>query len=480
MTFAALNLPPQLVKAVQELGFTKPTDIQAQAIPLVLAGKDIIGQSQTGSGKTGAFGLPILAKIGSGRGLQALVLTPTRELCMQVSDSLRDFSKFAHIKVVPIFGGVGIMPQIQASKSAEVLVATPGRLLDLLERGLRLGNVKYLVLDEADRMLDMGFIDDVERIIRQIPKQRQTLLFSATLAPKLQNLVHRYMNSPVMIKTKIQVDASLLVERAYQVEQNDKFSLLMHLLKNEKAGIAIIFCRTRHGCDRVAKRLRASGVDATAIHGGLAQNKRTKAIENLHHRGLGVLVATDVASRGLHIDNISHVYNYDIPGTPDDYVHRIGRTARAGASGDAVTFVASNEVRDFKDILNIVKRKVEFTPLPEFERLAMPRMHVGQPFRGPGSHREPQERPFQRSFGGGPRQGGRPFKRSFGGRQGGQSDRPQGEGLRGDRPFRRSFGGHHGGPSDAPRGESSQGSHGERPFHKREGGRPFWKKRRRN
>lgn len=458
MSFA--TLPAPIVKAVTELGYTAPTEIQAQAIPLVLAGKDIIGQSQTGSGKTAAFGLPMLAKVGSGRGLQGLVLTPTRELCMQVSDALRGFAKYCHVKVVPVFGGVGIGPQIQACRTAEVIVATPGRLLDLMQRGLRLGNVKYLVLDEADRMLDMGFIDDVERILQQTPKTRQTLLFSATLSPRLQSLVHKHMRAPVSIKAKIHVDASLLVERAYQVEPNDKLSLLVHFLKNEKQGIAIVFCRTRHGCDKVAKRLRFVGIDASAIHGGLAQNKRTRAIEDLHHRGLGVLVATDVASRGLHIDNISHVYNYDIPATPDDYVHRIGRTARAGAKGDALTFVSSNEVRDFRDILRTVKRTVQFSDVPKFERIPMPAPSPG-------------------SFHGGPRHGERQFHRPFRGPHSARSS--EGEG----RPFKRFGGGSHQGGRFGGQGERAEGerpAQGDRPFHKKpssgNGRRPFWKKRR--
>ncbi|MBI4145452.1 DEAD/DEAH box helicase [Candidatus Woesearchaeota archaeon] len=391
MPFSALHLPAPLLKAVHELGYTAPTRIQAQAIPLILAGKDIIGQSQTGSGKTAAFGLPMLAKIVPGR-LQGLILTPTRELCIQVSDALRGFAKHTRLRITPVFGGVGIGPQIQAARFAEVIVATPGRLLDLMERGLRLSTVTYLVLDEADRMLDMGFIDDVERIIRQIPKQRQTLLFSATLSPRLQSLVHKHMHAPVTIQTELRVDTSLLTERAYPVEMSDKLSLLAHLLKHETPGVAIVFCRTRHGCDKVAKRLRAQHIDATAIHGGLAQNKRTRVIESLHQSKLGVLVATDVASRGLHIENISHVYNYDIPGTPDDYVHRIGRTARAGAKGDAVTFVSPQEAHDFKNILRTVKREVLFSPLPKFERIVLPPSQFvhGKPSHHPqgGKHRK--------------------------------------------------------------------------------------------
>ncbi|MEK6849073.1 MAG: DEAD/DEAH box helicase [Nanoarchaeota archaeon] len=383
MTFSELRLPEPLLKAVTDLGYTAPTQIQMQSIPLLMQGKDVIGQSQTGSGKTAAFGIPMLCKLSPNRGLQGLILTPTRELCLQVSDALRGFSKYMPFKIVAVFGGVGIGPQINASRSADVIVATPGRLLDLMNRGLKLGGVKYLVLDEADRMLDMGFIDDVERIIQQIPKQRQTVLFSATLSPRLQTLVKKHMNMPSTIQTKLQVDKTLLVERAYQVEPNDKLSLLVHLIKSETAGIAVVFCKTRHGCDKVAKRLKSQKIDAIAIHGGLAQNQRTRAIDTLHAQGEGVLVATDVASRGLHIDNISHVYNYDIPQTPDDYVHRIGRTARAGAKGDAVTFVSSQDVRDFREILRTVKREVPFTILPKFEKIIIPYTPNDRPFHKP-------------------------------------------------------------------------------------------------
>ena len=371
MQFSELQLQAPLVKAVHDQGYTEPTAVQEKAIPLILSGKDVIAHSQTGSGKTAAFGLPMLSRLSRGNGVQALILTPTRELCMQVSAALAGFAKYMHVRIVPVFGGVGIGPQISASRTADVLVATPGRLLDLIERGLRLSTVRYLVLDEADRMLDMGFIDDVERILRQIPKQRQTLLFSATLSSRLRSIVNRYMNAPVSVQAKTHVDTSLLTEKAYHVQPQDKFSLLVHCLKQETPGIALVFCATRRSCDKVAKSLRAQKIDAIPIHGGLAQSKRIQVIANLHHRGIGVLVATDVASRGLHIDNISHVYNYDLPMTPDDYVHRIGRTARAGAKGDAVTFVTSQDQRDFQGIVRHIGRQIAPATLPKFEKVAM-------------------------------------------------------------------------------------------------------------
>ncbi|HSU72430.1 MAG TPA: DEAD/DEAH box helicase [Candidatus Binatia bacterium] len=382
MPFSAFHLSPPILKAIHELGYTKPTEIQAQALPLIMSGKDIMGHSETGSGKTAAFGLPIISHIKQGNGVQALILTPTRELCVQVSDALRGFSKYIHLRIVPVSGGVGLGPQIRDTRSADIIVATPGRLLDLMQRGLRLHTVRYLVLDEADRMLDMGFIHDVERILKQIPRQRQTLLFSATLSPKLRGLVQRYMNNPVAVQAKTHVDTSLLKERAYNVPFADKLSLLVHLLKHQTSGIAIVFAKTRHGCDKLAKKLRAQKIEATAIHGGLAQNKRTNAINALHHHGSGILVATDVASRGLHINNISHVYNYDLPQAPDDYVHRIGRTARAGASGEAITFVTPEAARDFRGIAQSLHRPIRVEPLPAFEKIIEPKVAHTKEFYG--------------------------------------------------------------------------------------------------
>ncbi len=371
MQFSEFNLPAPILKAIHDQSYTTPTPIQEKAIPLILSGKDIIGHSETGSGKTAAFGLPLLSTLSHGNGVHALILTPTRELCVQVSEALNGFAKYLSVKVVPVFGGVGIGQQINAVRTADVIVATPGRLLDLIQRGLKLNSVRYLVLDEADRMLDMGFIDDVEKILRHTPKNRQTLLFSATLSPRLRSLVHKYMNSPVSVQAKTHVDTTLLTEKAYMIQAQDKFSLLVYCLKHETPGIAIVFCATRRSCDKVAKNLRAQKIDAIPIHGGLSQSKRINTITTLHKRGLGILVATDVASRGLHINNISHIYNYEMPKTSDDYVHRIGRTARAGAKGDAVTFVTQQDARDFNQIARNLNRQITAAPLPKFEKVAL-------------------------------------------------------------------------------------------------------------
>ena len=371
MQFSDLHLPAPILSAIREQGYETPTLIQEKAIPLILSGKDIIGSSQTGSGKTAAFGLPLLSKLTPGRGIYALILTPTRELCVQVSDALKGFAKHLSTKITPIYGGVGIGSQINALRTAEVVVATPGRLLDMIQRGYKLNTVQYLVLDEADRMLDMGFIDDVEKIIKCIPKQRQTLLFGATLSPKLRSLINRHMNSPIPVQAETHDDTSLHTERAYAVLPQEKFSLLVHFLKHETPGIGIVFCATRRNCDKVAKNLRAQKISAIPIHGGLSQSKRINAITTLHKQGIGILVATDVASRGLHINNISHVYNYELPKTSDDYVHRIGRTARAGAKGDAVTFVIHQDIRDFKLIMRDLGREIASSPLPTFEKVAL-------------------------------------------------------------------------------------------------------------
>jgi len=369
MQFTELKIPTQILKAISEQGYATPTKIQEKAIPALLEGKDIIGQSETGSGKTAAFGIPLLTKIIPQKGIQGLILTPTRELCIQVSDALKNYSKYMNIKITPVFGGVGIGNQIQATRNTNIIVATPGRLLDLMQRGLKLNTVKYLVLDEADRMLDMGFIHDVEQIIRQTPKHRQTVLFSATLAPSIKGIIHKYMNNPILAQAKTHVDTNLLTEKTYKIQQPEKFSLLTHFLKKEKEGIALVFCATRRSCDKIAKNLRAQHIEATPIHGGLSQNKRIDIINKLHKRGIGILIATDVASRGIHINNISHVYNYDIPRVPDDYVHRIGRTARAGAKGNAITFITPQDIRDFRNIMRHVNREIQTEETPEFQKI---------------------------------------------------------------------------------------------------------------
>jgi ATP-dependent RNA helicase DeaD len=380
MKFHDLGLSPQLLKAVDELGFARATPIQMKCIPLIREGKDVAGQSGTGSGKTAAFGLPMLEVVQPKHGIQALILTPTRELCVQVNDSLRGFGRYVHIKTIAIFGGVGIGPQIEKLQLVEIVVGTPGRILDHLERGtLKLSHVKIFVLDEADKMFEMGFIEDVERIMSQLPKQRQTLLFSATLPSSVTALITKHLHHPIIIKTHVHVDKSLLRQVYYNIRQHEKFSLLVHLLKHKTPGLAMVFCATRRETDIVARNLQQNGVKAMAIHGGLSQNKRLHVLEQLKREHIDVMVATDVAARGLDIKNISHVYNYDVPNTSEEYVHRIGRTARAGAEGDAVTLLTERDYDNFNNVLSDRSLHIERAEPPQFERA---RFFRGERYRG--------------------------------------------------------------------------------------------------
>lgn len=374
MNFEDLQLKPELLKAVTDLGFTELMQIQEKCIPEIRAGKDVVGQSSTGSGKTAAFGLPILEKIEHGKGIQALVLTPTRELCVQVTDALRSFGKFVNARVASVFGGVSIEPQINAIRSAEIIVGTPGRILDHMNRRtINFQGVKFLVIDEADKMFEMGFIEDVEKIISHTPKNRQTMLFSATMPSEVRHIIERHLKLPVTIKGVVYVDTSLLRHVYYDVKPHDKFSLLVHLLKQNEEGIALVFCATRREVDAVASNLKEQGINAQAIHGGMEQNKRLKAVDALKNEKITVLVATDVAARGLDIRNVSHVYNYDVPKSSNDYIHRVGRTARAGGEGDAVTLLSERDHGSFTMVLRDRSLKISKAEKPGFERVAFKR-----------------------------------------------------------------------------------------------------------
>ncbi|MFH1409195.1 MAG: DEAD/DEAH box helicase [Nanoarchaeota archaeon] len=346
--FEGFGLSQELKQAIQELGITTPTEIQEQSIPAVIKGKDVVGESATGSGKTLAFGCAIVDHLDKGKGIQSLILTPTRELCEQVKSNLVQLSRHKGLKVISIYGGVSYEPQLKGLHSADVVVATPGRLLDhLQQKNINLSKVSILIMDEADRMFDMGFIDDVEKIIRQCPKERQTLFFSATISTRVRELAGRHMKEWVEVRANNQVDPSLLTQMYYDVARGLKLSLLVHLLKKEQTGLVMVFCNTRHTTDFVVKNLKANGISAIAIHGGLSQNRRTKTITDFGGAKAQILVATDVAARGLHIENVSHVYNYEIPSDPKDYVHRIGRTARAGEEGKIVNLVADVDHDNF-------------------------------------------------------------------------------------------------------------------------------------
>jgi ATP-dependent RNA helicase DeaD len=392
--FEELGLSSQQLKAIERLGFSKPTQIQEASIPHIMEGLDVVGESATGSGKTLAFGCGIIEQVDPGQRLQALVLTPTRELAEQVKDSLKELSNLKHLRIYSIYGGVSIGPQIQDLKRAEVVVATPGRMLDHIERGtIDLSRIKVLVLDEADRMLDMGFIDDVEKIIRACPSNRQTLFFSATISGRIKDLANRYMTQPINVSARRHVDPSKLKQVFYEVFKNMKLSLLAHLLEHEKTELAMVFCNTRKTTDFVVKNLKANRIKAISIHGGLAQNKRTKSIKRFNSGGAGVLVCTDVAARGLHIDDVSHVYNYEIPKDANDYVHRIGRTARAGEAGKVINLLSEHDHNNFRRIeheyrtFNIQKLKTPYVKKvtvvkPEVRRKVRPNKKPFYPRRG--------------------------------------------------------------------------------------------------
>jgi len=416
--FRKLGLSENILKVIAELGFKEPSEIQKKAIPLVIEGKDVIGGSATGSGKTLAFAAGIIQHSEARQGIQALIFSPTRELAEQVGKTFRKFAKHYILTVAEVYGGVGIEPQIEALKKAEIVVGTPGRILDHLERGtIELHKVRTLVLDEADRMLDMGFIDDVEKIINHCKNRKQTLLFSATINADIERIAERYMKDVANIEAESYVDASKLKQVWYDVQQNVKFSLLVHLLRQEKAGLVMVFCNTRENSDFIAQNLKRYKLHALAIHGGLSQNKRTNVMEQFKHGEVYILVCTDVAARGLDIKGVSHVYNYDIPKTDDEYIHRIGRTARAGKEGIAVSLVSSRDYDNF--------RRVMENPDLKIEQIEVPQMEFVRPFFG-----QREERFDRRGFGRERRFAGRGSKGfgggRFSGRSGGRYQRRQG------------------------------------------------------
>ena len=446
--FRELGLSQEVVKVLEESGFEKPTEIQKKTIPLALEGKDIIGGSATGSGKTLAFAAPIIEKLVPNHHIQVLILTPTRELAEQVTNSIKIFSKYKRLNVLAIYGGVSIQPQISKMSIADIVVGTPGRILDHLDRRtLRLDAVKYLVLDEVDRMFDMGFRDDVEKIVRQCPEHRQTLMFSATVSQDIDYLVKRHTKNPVTVSVESYVDPSKLRQVYYDVQQNMKFSLLVHLLKQEKADLVMVFCSTRRNVDFVSKNLRNLGINAQAIHGGLSQNNRSRVLEQFTGKGVGVLVCTDIAARGLDIAGVSHVYNYDLPTSSNDYIHRIGRTARAGADGIAINILAGKDYNNFSNIQRDESLKISLVDLPEFETIPVESNFRERRF-GRDSHFGRRDRPRSEGRSFGPR---RSFRRdddrprSFGPRRSFRRDEnSEGEGGRrfdrsegGDRPRRR-------------------------------------------
>jgi ATP-dependent RNA helicase DeaD len=358
----------QLLRALDEMGYEKPTEIQSAVIPVLRTGRDVMGQAQTGTGKTAAFGIPIVESIDPERvGVQALILAPTRELALQITNELRALARFSPVAVATIYGGANMRDQVNALEAgAQIVVGTPGRLLDHMGRGnLRFDGVRWLILDEADRMLDMGFMPDVERIVRRVPRNRQTALFSATMPLVIRRLAARYMRSPELIAVKPEEPTVAQVEQFYyEVAERDKFAGLRHVLDEEKPTQAIMFCHTQMTVDRLTRALQRAGYKADAIHGGLSQGQREKILKDFRAGTLHLLVATNVASRGLDIPEVTHVINYDIPEDAETYVHRIGRTARAGRDGKAVTFVAEWDTEAWAAIRKLTGEAIREERLP--------------------------------------------------------------------------------------------------------------------
>jgi len=397
-SFRKLGIREYVVKAIEEHKFVIPSEVQEKSIPLILEGKDVVAGSATGSGKTLAFGAGIIQNCEKGKGIQALVLTPTRELAQQETRALRKFSKYKPLKIVNVYGGVSINPQIDELRDADVVVGTPGRILDHIDRRtIKFENLKILVLDEADRMLDMGFIDDVTKIIHECPGKRQTLLFSATISSDIFYLAKKWMKNPIEVEAESYVDPKKLSQFYYDVPDNLKFSLLVHLLRNEKAGLTMVFCNTKRNVDFVAKNLRFAGIDASPIHGGFSQEKRTRTMDAFNAKKVFVLVCTDVAARGLDIKGVSHVYNYDLPAESKDYIHRIGRTARAGKEGKAISILASRDYDNFRRILKDYEIQVAQEKLPYLERVRI--RWMDKPKGYDNRRREYQHRENKRRFG---------------------------------------------------------------------------------
>jgi ATP-dependent RNA helicase RhlE len=407
MTFESLGLAPALLRALSENNYTTPTPIQAEAIPLALAGHDVLGGAQTGTGKTAAFGLPLLNRLAKQtppngpRKPRALILTPTRELAMQVTDSLRAYAKHLRLNITAIYGGAGMQPQVDnLRRGVDVLVACPGRLIDHLERGTaRLDNVEVLVLDEADRMLDMGFLPAIKRVLGKLPAQRQTLLFSATFEAQIKALALEFMRDPRQVQIAAQnTIADTIVHRAHPIDASRKRELLTEILSKRHTDQVLVFGKTKHGCNRLAEQLEASGLKVVAIHGNKSQAQRTKALIQFKTGKARVLVATDVAARGLDIPNLPLVINYDLPMVAEDYVHRIGRTGRNGASGEALSLVAPEEGGLLRQVQNMLKTSIELVTMEGFApsrpiQLNAPLPKQGQrPSRGHRPHGKPAAR----------------------------------------------------------------------------------------
>jgi len=431
MKFNELNIIPPILKALAQEHYTSPTPIQEQAIPAVLAGRDVFGCAQTGTGKTAAFSVPILQllhaqprKQGERRRIRALVLSPTRELAIQIEESMRAYGRFTDLKHASIVGGVSQKPQEQAlERGVDILIATPGRLIDLInQKVVDLRHIQIFVLDEADRMLDMGFINDVKKIIAAIPAKRQTLFFSATVPPEISKLANSLLANPVSVEvTPVSSTVDRIEQSLYFVDKENKQKLLTDLLQDRSIASALVFTRTKHGADRVAKGLARSNITAQAIHGDKSQNARQAALNNFKNGATRVLVATDIAARGIDIEELSHVVNFNLPNIPETYVHRIGRTGRAGHSGVAISFCEAEEIPYLKDIEKLTKKTIPVVkdhPYPMTEGVPPPAKP--EPQRGAQGGQPRGQQPRQRG-------GGQSQQRGGGQGQQGQQGQPRGQ-----------------------------------------------------
>ena len=392
MPFSQLGLIPPLVDGVKAMGYVDPTPIQLRAIPLILAGQDVIGSAQTGTGKTAAFALPILQKLGShSHATRALILEPTRELAAQVETAVRDFARFTNLRVAVIFGGVGYGKQMDALRDGvDVLVATPGRLLDHMERGTcKLDQTQFLVLDEADRMLDMGFLPDVRRIVDKCPRERHTSLFSATIPPQIETLIKWAMKNPETIEIGARRTPAETVKHViYPVAEDQKTDLLRELLERVNYESVIVFCRTKHRADRIASLLKKNNHAVAVLHSNRTQREREEALKGFRNGRYELLVATDIAARGLDIADVSHVINYDVPQHPEDYIHRIGRTGRAEASGDAFTLMVAEDSSHVHSIERFIGKKIERLKLENFNYKYTALFEEGKPGQPQGYARK--------------------------------------------------------------------------------------------
>jgi ATP-dependent RNA helicase RhlE len=449
VTFASLGVAEPILRALAAENYTHPTPIQGRAIPILLSGRDLLGIAQTGTGKTAAFGLPLLQRLSIGhvppqaKQAKALILAPTRELAVQIEESLRTYGRFLNLKMTVILGGVNQNTQVRnMSKGVDILVATPGRLLDLVQQKfVRLDAVSHFIVDEADRMLDMGFIRDVRKLVAYLPKERQSMLFSATMPEDIARLVHEMMRSPEKIEIAPQGrTADRITQKLYIVPAPQKRLMLSELLKDVAMNRVIVFTRTKHGANRVAEHLSRTGVVAEAIHGNKSQNARQRALDMFRTGKARVLVATDIAARGIDIDDISHVVNFELPNEPESYVHRIGRTARAGGEGIAISFCDASERGFLRDIERLIRMKIEVVPHELPELTEEQRRQMEEP-RRPHGHRH----------------GGKPHSHNHGHKGGGHK-----------------AGGHaHGGHNQNGGARDGEGHNPHAPK-KRNGSRPHW------